>query len=223
MPSLVSTENASSGSVPGGAPASLLEGGSHRRGDSIFKAVALGAGLTVLAILALIAFSTTREAWPAFKDQGLSFVTSSTWIPAEGKFGALAFIYGTVLSSFLALLLAVLERRARVMTGNTEIYASAVGGVRLVEPGADLALCLALVSAIVSRPLAPDLVVFGEVGLAGEVRQVAHAKRRLTEAARLGFRRAIVPAHTPNGVDGITQVRVATLAEALSAAGLTGT
>ena len=107
MPSLVSTENASSGSVPGGAPASLLEGGSHRRGDSIFKAVALGAGLTVLAILALIAFSTTREAWPAFKDQGLSFVTSSTWIPAEGKFGALAFIYGTVLSSFLALLLAV--------------------------------------------------------------------------------------------------------------------
>ncbi|MEI6495934.1 MAG: DNA repair protein RadA [Actinomycetota bacterium] len=123
----------------------------------------------------------------------------------------------------LALLLAVLERRARVMTGNTEIYASAVGGVRLVEPGADLALCLALVSAIVSRPLAPDLVVFGEVGLAGEVRQVAHAKRRLTEAARLGFRRAIVPAHTPNGVDGITQVRVATLAEALSAAGLTGT
>jgi phosphate transport system permease protein len=85
----------------------LLEPTSGRRGDSAFKVVALVAGLVVLAILGLIAFSTTKEAWPAFKQEGLGFVTSSTWIPAEGKFGALAFIYGTVLSSLIALVLAV--------------------------------------------------------------------------------------------------------------------
>jgi DNA repair protein RadA/Sms len=122
----------------------------------------------------------------------------------------------------LALLLAVLDRRARINTGNTEVYASVVGGARLSEPGADLALCLALVSALMGRPLAPDLVVFGEVGLAGEVRQVGHAKRRLNEAARLGFRRAIVPAHSPDGVDGVALHRVTTLTEALSVAGLSG-
>jgi DNA repair protein RadA/Sms len=122
----------------------------------------------------------------------------------------------------LALLLAVLDRRARISTATTEVYASVVGGTRLGEPGADLALCLALVSALAGKPLPPDLVVFGEVGLAGEVRQVGHAKRRLIEAARLGFRRAIVPAHSPDGVEGMSVQRVATLTEALSAAGLTG-
>jgi phosphate transport system permease protein len=85
----------------------LLEPTSGRRGDSAFKLLALVAGLVVLAILGLIAFSTTKEAWPAFKQEGFGFVTSSTWIPAENKFGALAFIYGTVLSSVLALVLAV--------------------------------------------------------------------------------------------------------------------
>lgn len=123
----------------------------------------------------------------------------------------------------LALLLAVLDRRARVSTSNIEVYASAVGGVRLAEPGADLAVCLSIASAIASRPLPPDLVVFGEVGLAGEVRQVAQAARRLTEAARLGFRRAIVPANSPtaNGAGGLDLLRVATVSEALLAAGLT--
>jgi DNA repair protein RadA/Sms len=122
----------------------------------------------------------------------------------------------------LALLLAVIERRARISVSSTEVYASAVGGVRLAEPGADLALCLAIVSAIAGRPLAPDMVVFGEVGLAGEIRQVSHARRRLNEAARLGFTRAIVPANSPNGVEGISVRKVATLTEALAAAGLTG-
>jgi phosphate transport system permease protein len=69
--------------------------------------VSLVAGLTVLAILALIAYSTTKEAWPAFRAEGLGFVTSDEWIPNEGKFGALALIYGTLLSSFIALVLAV--------------------------------------------------------------------------------------------------------------------
>jgi DNA repair protein RadA/Sms len=122
----------------------------------------------------------------------------------------------------LALLLAVLERRARYVVANEEVFASAVGGVRLVEPGADLALCLAIVSALTNRPLPPDLVVFGEVGLAGELRQAAHAPRRLAEAARLGFRRAVVPANTPDGPAGISAVRVSTLSEAILAAGLGG-
>ena len=126
----------------------------------------------------------------------------------------------------LALLLAVLERRARIQMSNVEVYASAVGGVRLAEPGADLALCLAICSAVSGRPLPPELVVFGEVGLAGEVRQVAQAQRRLAEAARLGFRRAIVPANSPmpasaSGVGDIELVRVTTVIEALLAAGVT--
>ncbi len=120
----------------------------------------------------------------------------------------------------LALLLAVLERRARVSTATFDVYTSAVGGVRLTEPGADLAVCLAIVSSLSAHPIAPDVVVFGEVGLAGEVRQVPHAQRRLAEAARLGFRRAIVPFHSPDGVEGITLVRVSTLSEAILAAGI---
>ncbi|MGH9134511.1 MAG: magnesium chelatase domain-containing protein, partial [Ilumatobacteraceae bacterium] len=96
-----------------------------------------------------------------------------------------------------------------------------VGGVRLVEPGLDLAVCMAVVSALTCQPLPADLVVFGEVGLGGELRQVGHTRRRLSEAARLGFSRAIMPANSANGVDGIRLVRASTLPEALAAAGMT--
>jgi DNA repair protein RadA/Sms len=120
----------------------------------------------------------------------------------------------------LALLLAVLERRARLPMAQHEVFASAVGGVRLTEPGSDLPMCLAIVSALADHPLPPDVISFGEVGLAGELRQVAHASRRLAEAARLGFSRAIVPANSANGVDGISLIRVSTVAEALAAVGL---
>lgn len=124
----------------------------------------------------------------------------------------------------LSMLLAVLQQRARVPTSQHDVYASAVGGVRLVEPGLDLAVCLALASSIRGVPLPNDVVAFGEVGLAGEVRQAAHAARRLGEAARLGFRRAIVPARTPAPPHDTTlrMVPVASLAEAIAAAGLTG-
>ena len=122
----------------------------------------------------------------------------------------------------LALLLAVLERRARLPMSQQEVFASAVGGVRLTEPGSDLPMCLAIVSALVDHPLPSDVISFGEVGLAGELRQVAHASRRLAEAARLGFTKAIVPANSANGVDGIELVRVATLNEALVAVGFHG-
>ena len=121
----------------------------------------------------------------------------------------------------LALLLAVLQQRARIPTSVNDVYASTVGGVRLVEPGLDLALCLAVVSAITDVPLPADLVAFGEVGLAGELRQVAHAPRRLSEAARLGFTRAIGPRTAPEPEDPrLRLVRAPTLPEALAAAGL---
>ena len=90
----------------------------------------------------------------------------------------------------------------------------AVGGVRVTEPAADLAVGLALASAMDGRPLRPDVVACGEVGLAGEIRQVPHTVRRLAEAARLGFRRAVVPCSAP-AVDGIELVRAASLLDAV--------
>jgi DNA repair protein RadA/Sms len=126
-------------------------------------------------------------------------------------------------SNRLALLLAVLQQRARIAVQQHDVYASTVGGVRLVEPGLDLAVCLAVVSAVTDRPLPADLVAFGEVGLGGELRQVAHTPRRLNEAARLGFTRAIAPRNSPDPDDHrLSLLRVATLPEALAVAGLTG-
>ncbi len=120
----------------------------------------------------------------------------------------------------LAMLLAVLERRVGIPVNGHDVYASTVGGVKVVEPGLDLALCAAVVSAVTGRALPADLAVFGEVGLGGEVRQVAHAARRLAEAARIGFTRAIVPANTPPGDHGIDALRVASITEALARADL---
>src|SRR4051812_27689997 len=78
-----------------------------RVADRAFRGLTLGAGLVVLGVLVLIAYSTTKEAWPAFREEGLSFITSDQWIPNEGKFGALPFIYGTVVSSLIAIIIAV--------------------------------------------------------------------------------------------------------------------
>ena len=114
--------------------------------------------------------------------------------------------------------LAVLEKHGGGSWTKSEVYASAVGGIRIPEPAADLALALAIVSASRDRALAHDVVAFGEVGLSGDIRQVSHAPRRLAEAARLGFKRALVPAGTPDGPPGIRLVPVATVAEAVSAA-----
>ncbi|MEX2627689.1 MAG: DNA repair protein RadA [Ilumatobacteraceae bacterium] len=120
----------------------------------------------------------------------------------------------------LAMLLAVVERRVGIPVGGHDVYASTVGGVRVVEPALDLALCAAVVSAVTGQPMPADLAVFGEVGLAGEVRQVPHATRRLAEAARLGFSRAIVPANTPAGDQGIEVRRASSITEALAQADL---
>jgi DNA repair protein RadA/Sms len=120
----------------------------------------------------------------------------------------------------LALLLAVLQTRVGISTGAADVYALAVGGVRIAEPGADLAVALAVASAVTGTALPADLVACGEVGLGGELRQVAQTERRLAEAARLGFTRAIVPFSAPLAPRGVEAVRAATLAEAIASAGL---
>jgi DNA repair protein RadA/Sms len=120
-------------------------------------------------------------------------------------------------SGRLAMLLAVIERRAGLAVASNDVYVSTVGGARLGEPGADLAVAMAVVSAVHDAPIGRDIVVLGELGLGGEVRQVAQTPRRLAEAARLGYRRAIVPARAPH-VDGIRNVPVDTLADAVIAA-----
>jgi DNA repair protein RadA/Sms len=96
-------------------------------------------------------------------------------------------------SSRVGMVVAVLQRRAGVQIGRQDVYAATVGGVRLTEPSVDLALALALASATADASMPGDLVAIGEVGLAGEIRRVAGVPRRLAEAQRLGFRRAIVP------------------------------
>lgn len=113
--------------------------------------------------------------------------------------------------SRLAVLLAVLESRVGLRLGGHEVYLSVSGGVRLSDPGADLAVCMAVASAATGRPLDPALVVAGEIGLAGEVRQVSGARARCEEAARLGFREAVMAsAHAkedlPIGFSGVESV-----------------
>lgn len=117
-------------------------------------------------------------------------------------------------SGRLALLVAVLGERVKVPLAEFDVYALAVGGVKVVEPGADLALALAVVSARFDEAVPADVVACGEIGLGGELRQVAQTGRRLAEAARLGFRRAIVPESAPEGPPGMDLIRAANLAEA---------
>jgi len=120
----------------------------------------------------------------------------------------------------LALVLAVLERHAKLPLGKCEVYASAVGGVRVVEPGADLGLALAVASSLLNKPIAESVVACGEIGLGGELRQVGQTSRRLAEAARLGFRSAIVPVSAPEPPAGMQVLRAGTIAEAIRQAGL---
>ncbi|MDP8936509.1 MAG: DNA repair protein RadA [Actinomycetota bacterium] len=122
----------------------------------------------------------------------------------------------------LALLVAVLQQRAGLSLARADVFALAVGGVKVVEPAADLGVALALASARRGVAIAPDVVAVGEIGLGGELRQVGQLGRRLAEAARLGFTRAIVPASAPDPPSGITLERVPTLAGAIEAAGLGG-
>lgn len=120
----------------------------------------------------------------------------------------------------LATVLAVLDRRLDLQVAGAEVHALAVGGAKVVEPAADLPLALALVSSLTGVALPPDLVACGEIGLGSELRQVQQSDRRLAEAARLGFRRAIVPRSATDPPDGFVALRAATVGEAIGLAGL---
>ena len=119
----------------------------------------------------------------------------------------------------VALLLAVLEKRANLRTYNQDVYINVAGGLELSEPAADLALCAAAASSLKDLPVGPDVAVMGEVGLAGEVRTVPQCERRVTECARLGFSTLIIPRTNANRIkapDDIKIIGVDTVAQALS-------
>ncbi len=115
----------------------------------------------------------------------------------------------------LALLAAVLEKRLGISMATADVFVSVVGGVRVTEPALDLAIGLALISAATGVSIPEDVVACGEVGLGAEVRQVGRMPQRLAEAARLGFRRAIVARTAPDGPADMELLRVGTLAEAV--------
>jgi DNA repair protein RadA/Sms len=119
----------------------------------------------------------------------------------------------------VGMIVAVLQQRAGVKLGRADIYAATVGGVRLTEPSVDLAVALALGGAVANLSLPADLVAFGEVGLAGEIRSIAGIGRRIAEAGRMGFRRAIVPVGTDvvAADSPVVVTRVADIASAISA------
>jgi DNA repair protein RadA/Sms len=110
----------------------------------------------------------------------------------------------------------VLEKRAGLNLAGEDVFANVAGGVSVEEPAADVAVVAALVSGVRNRPLATGTVLFGEVGLAGELRRATHAALRIREAARMGFTRAVVPCGTlpPEAVPvDVTLVEAATIGE----------
>lgn len=121
----------------------------------------------------------------------------------------------------LLLLTAVLAQRVGLKLYNQDVFVNVIGGLRVAEPAADLTVALAIASSFQDRPVAEDMVVMGEVGLSGELRTVSHAARRLNEAARLGFTRALVPqalTKIKDPPEGIKLLGARTLAEAMELA-----
>ncbi|MEE4025235.1 DNA repair protein RadA [Gordonia sp. PKS22-38] len=120
-------------------------------------------------------------------------------------------------SARVAMLIAVLQSRLGVKLDDQEVYVSTVGGMRVTEPATDLAIALAIRSAVKNQPIPHDTVAIGEVGLAGEVRRVSAVARRVAEAKRLGFAHAIIPTGTDEKLpSGIRITRVDNLAQAVA-------
>lgn len=121
----------------------------------------------------------------------------------------------------LQLLVAVLQKRVGLGMGTQDVYANVVGGLRIQEPAADLAVAVAIASSLRDRPVDPATVCIGEIGLAGEIRTVSHLERRLQEASRLGFKRAVIPARSGQKAlknFGLQLISVESVAEAIEAA-----
>jgi DNA repair protein RadA/Sms len=112
----------------------------------------------------------------------------------------------------------VLHRHGGVETAGYDVFVNAVGGVRIAEPAADLALLLAVHSSLANRPLPAKTLIFGEVGLAGEIRPVQRGQERIREAAKLGFRQVLIPSlNTPRQpIDQMNIIGVDRVDEALS-------
>jgi DNA repair protein RadA/Sms len=127
---------------------------------------------------------------------------------APGGYGSPRRTASGIDTNRLALLVAVLGRRAGIGLGSHDVYANLAGGLELADPGLDLPLCLALASSLRDRPVPRDLVAIGEVGLLGELRPVPGVERRLREAARLGFRTAIVPDSRRSAVPVVSGIEV---------------
>ncbi|NUS44064.1 MAG: DNA repair protein RadA [Mycobacteriaceae bacterium] len=122
----------------------------------------------------------------------------------------------------VAMVLAVLQKHGNVTLFESDVYTATVGGMRMTEPAADLALALAVASAAKNKELQSGLVALGEVGLAGEVRRVTAVNRRLAEAERLGFTQALVPPGTESYTGKIRVIRVGSVREALAHCGVGG-
>ncbi|HAS28275.1 MAG TPA: DNA repair protein RadA, partial [Dehalococcoidia bacterium] len=123
----------------------------------------------------------------------------------------------------LLMIAAVLSRRAYLKLGNQDIIVNATGGIQIKEPAADLAIALAIASSYKDEGVDPELVAVGEIGLSGELRGVSQPERRVAEAARLGFKRCILPSSSARHIHtkDIQLIPVGTLREAIKA-GLTG-
>jgi len=137
---------------------------------------------------------------------------------APGGYGTPRRTASGVDATRMALLVAVLGRRAGIGLGSHDVYANLAGGLELTDPGLDLPLCLALASSLRDKPIPRDMIAVGEVGLLGELRPVPGLERRIREAARLGFRTAIVPGSRRGdlpAVAGIDVIAVSSLREAI--------
>ena len=140
----------------------------------------------------------------------------------ESDFGNARRVTSGLDSARTSMTLAVLELRAGVRVGGRDVYAATVGGMKMSEPAADLALALAVASAAKGLALPPDLVAIGEVGLAGEIRKVSGVSRRLAEAYRLGFKKALVPTGSDVKIDGMEIIEISRLDQALKRVAITG-
>lgn len=119
----------------------------------------------------------------------------------------------------LILLIAVLEKRARINLSNSDVYINVAGGLRIDETAADLGICAAIVTGQYDMPTPPDMLFVGEVGLGGELRSISRLDKRLTEAAKLGFKTAVVPKQSLKGItvpNSISVFGVSTITEAIA-------
>jgi len=118
----------------------------------------------------------------------------------------------------LSMLLAVLHRHAEINTADQDVFINVVGGIRITETAADLAILLAVISSLKNMPLPQDLIVFGEVGLAGEIRPVQNGLERLNEAVKHGYKKAIIPkSNQPKqNIEGMEIIPVSRLSDAIS-------